>query len=308
VITDAFPLLLISAWNDSGGGFLHRLFDGHPECFVYPFELQLGTDSLEDGFAGWFHAKYRWPNLPVDPATIPAADLFACFIDDDVKRYLRARQSSKFRHFDLDLSLDEWQGRFLELLTRDEPTRETVISAYVQALFDSWRNRRRSGRERLYVGHCPVVVVDADRILTDCPGAHLIHVVRRPTSGFVDFRNRVPEMDIPSYCRKWALVNMVGYYFSQKYPERVATVCFDRLLDERVATLRGLCDWLGLAYDSGLEVPTWNGEPLHALYPFGGVREASIEREEACERSLSTQELAIIHAETRNVMQLYGWS
>jgi len=38
-MSDPFRLVLISAWNDSGGGFLHRLFDGHPECFVYPFEL-----------------------------------------------------------------------------------------------------------------------------------------------------------------------------------------------------------------------------------------------------------------------------
>ena len=302
----SFPLLLISAWNDSGGGFLHRLFDGHPECFVYPFELQLGTESLRDGFDGWFRAKYRWPDLPSDSAGISADDLFARFSDDEVKGYLRSREASKFRRFDLDLSAGEWRARFRELLPVAGRSREAVIAAYVEGLFGAWHNRRRSGRERLYVGHCPVIVVDADRILADCPEARLIHVVRRPTSGFVDFRRRVPEMEIGSYCRKWALVNLLGFYFAQKYPARVATVRLERLLEQRAATLRRLCDWLGLAYDPVMELPTWNGAPLAELPPFGGLPVASIEHEEECERSLSAEERATIDAETGSVMRLYG--
>ena len=166
--------------------------------------------------------------------------------------------------------------------------------------------RSECGRERLYVGHCPVIVVDADRILADCPEARLIHVVRRPTSGFVDFRRRVPEMEIGSYCRKWALVNLLGFYFAQKYPARVATVRLERLLEQRAATLRRLCDWLGLAYDPVMELPTWNGAPLAELPPFGGLPVASIEHEEECERSLSAEERATIDAETGSVMRLYG--
>ena len=306
--TDPFRLVVISAWNDSGGGFLHRLFDGHPECFVYPFELQLGTDSFHDGLSDWFRAKYRWPDFPPNIGTVPAADLFARFIDDEVKGYLRARESSKFQRFDLDLALAEWQARFAELLARGDRSREAVIAAYVGALFVAWRNRRWSGRERLYVGHCPVAVVDADRILTDCPGARLVHVVRRPTSGFVDFRRRVPEMDVGSYCRKWSLVNVLGFYFSRKYPGRVTTVPFEALLRERAATLRRVCAWLGVTYDSVLEVPTWNGEPIAELYPFGGVPVASIEHERECERSLSASERSVIAAETQAAMALYGWS
>ena len=26
-----------------------------------------------------------------------------------------------------------------------------------------------SGRERIYLGHCPTIVLDADRLLVDCP-------------------------------------------------------------------------------------------------------------------------------------------
>jgi Sulfotransferase family len=301
-----FTLILISAWNDSGGGFLHRLFDGHPECFVYPFELQLGTTLLHDGFESWFRAKYRWPLLPADLAASRPDELFELFIDDEVKSYLRGRGTSKFREFDLQLASEDWRREFRARLAGMERTPEAVVAAYVDGLFATWRNRRASGRERMHVGHCPVIVLDADRILAECPGARLIHVVRRPTTGFVDMRRRVPEVEVASYCRKWSLVNMLGFYFAEKYPDRMATVRLDRLIDDRASELRRLCAWLGLAYDVMLEVPTWNGEPLAAMGPFGGVPVVSAAHERECEASLSFADRAVIEEKTRAVQALYG--
>ncbi len=275
-MSDPFRLVLISAWNDSGGGFLHRLFDGHPECFVYPFELQLGTALLHDGFESWFRPKYRWPILPEDLGAASPEQLFELFLDDEVKGCLRGRAASKFREFDLELSME------------------------------AWRNRRGSGRERIYLGHCPTIVLDADRLLVDCPEARLIHVVRRPTSGFVDMRRRVPDVEVASYCRKWSLINMLGFYFAEKYPARMTTVRFDRLIEERAAELGRLCAWLGLGYDAVLEVPTWNGEPLARLWPFGGVPVVSAAHERECEDSLSFEDRAVIDEETSAVRALYG--
>jgi hypothetical protein len=302
-----FSLILISAWNDSGGGFLHRLFDGHPECFVYPFELQLGTPLLRDGFGSWFRAKYRWPLLPADLATTVPDELFDLFIDDEVKSYLRARGTSKFGAFDLQLVPDDWRREFRARLPGPVRTREDVIAAYVQGLFAAWRNRRASGRERVYVGHCPVIVLDADRVLAECTDARLIHVVRRPTTGFADMRRRVPEVEVASYCRKWSLINLLGFYFAEKYPGRVTTVRLDRLIEDRAGELRRLCEWLGLAYDAVLERPTWNGEPLARLGPFGGVPVVSAAHERECEESLSFADLAVIEEETSVVRALYGF-
>jgi hypothetical protein len=302
----SFPLLLVSAWNDSGGGFLHRLFDGHPECFVYPFELQLGTGSMHDGFEGWFHEKYRWPLLPADVDALPAERLFDLFLDDEVKGYVLSRDTSKFGRFDLDLGLEEWRGRFARLLAGGPRHPEAVVSAYVRALFAAWKNRRASGRERLYLGHCPIVVVDADRILHECPRARLVHVARSPRAGFVDMRRRRPEVELVAYCRKWTLVNALGFYYSLKYPDRVTTVRLDQLIDDRPATLRRLCAWIGLAYDPVLEVPTWNGEPLLQMYPFGGVPVVSAAHERECAHRLSADERAVVEAETGNVARWYG--
>ena len=305
-MSDPFRLVLISAWNDSGGGFLHRLFDGHPECFVYPFELQLGTALLHDGFESWFRPKYRWPILPEDLGAASPEQLFELFLDDEVKGCLRGRAASKFREFDLELSMEAWRTQFAARLGAAPRTPERVIAAYVGGLFAAWRNRRGSGRERIYLGHCPTIVLDADRLLVDCPEARLIHVVRRPTSGFVDMRRRVPDVEVASYCRKWSLINMLGFYFAEKYPARMTTVRFDRLIEERAAELSRLCAWLGLGYDAVLEVPTWNGEPLARLWPFGGVPAVSAAHERECEDSLSFEDRAVIDEETSAVRALYG--
>jgi len=305
-MSDPFRLVLISAWNDSGGGFLHRLFDGHPECFVYPFELQLGTALLHDGFESWFRPKYRWPILPEDLGAASPEQLFELFVDDEVKGYLRGRAASKFREFDLELSMEAWRTQFAARLGAAPRTPERVIAAYVGGLFAAWRNRRGSGRERIYLGHCPTIVLDADRLLVDCPGARLIHVVRRPTSGFVDMRRRVPDMEVASYSRKWSLINMLGFYFAEKYPARMTTVRLDRLIEQQAAELGRLCAWLGLGYDAVLEGPTWNREPLAHLWPFGGVPVVSAAHERECEDSLSFEDRAVIDEETSAVRALYG--
>ncbi len=296
-----FPLVLISAWNDSGGGFLHRLFDGHPECFVWPFELQLGTGAETDGFADWFRAKYRWPQLAPDA---PADALFDGFLDDEVKSYLRDRAASKHGAVDLRLSLAAWRRAFAARLPAPPRTAEQVIAAYVDGLFAAWTNRRASGRERVYLGHCPTLVVDADRVLADLPAARLLHVVRRPTTGFVDFRRRVPDMDVVVYCRKWTLVNALGFAFARKHPARVRLVRFADLVAARAATTRALCDWLGLAWDPALERPTWNGAPLAGMGPFGGVPVVSAEHERACEAALDPADRAVIERETAGVRAL----
>lgn len=296
----------MSAWNDSGGGFVHRLFDGHPECFVWPFELQLGTGDVDDGFASWFRAKYRWPRWPAELGKTPPRVLFDRFLDEEVKGRLREPAASKFRDFDLEVALDDWRARFAALLAGAPRTPERVVAAYVRALFAAWRNRSASGRERLYLGHCPAIIVDADRILGECPGARIIHVLRRPASGFADMRRRVPEMGLGSYCRKWSLVNALGFAFAEKYPARVTTVRLDRLIADRPAEMRRLCAWLRLPYDPMLETPTWNGRPLARLEPFGGVPVVSAEHEQAAAESLSSAERAGIQEGTAAVRALCG--
>ena len=42
-----FKLVMLSAGFEHGGNVTHRLLDGHPELFVYPFESQLGINMFQ---------------------------------------------------------------------------------------------------------------------------------------------------------------------------------------------------------------------------------------------------------------------
>ena len=216
------PMVIISAWNDSGGGFTHRLFDGHHQLFVYPFELQLGTHDIDDGFKSWFHDKYRWPVFARPLDTMSAEEIFDAIIDDETKSVLRDPGGAKHRDYLLTLAPSIWRAAFTERLAAGARTRARVVEAYVGGLFDAWRDRVASGGERYALGHCPNAVLDADLILSELMTARMIHVVRSPLSGAVDMRRRRPEIDLATYCRKWSMINMLGFAFAKNISEASA--------------------------------------------------------------------------------------
>ena len=299
----AFRLVLVSAWNESGGGFLHRLFDGHPQCYVYPFELQLGTEFVSDRYCDWFRQKYRWPAFTAALPRAPEA-IFAAILDEEVKSYLADRASSRFREFDLQLSAVEWREAFSGALASASYSCSDIVAAYVTSLFAAWRNRERSGSESLYLGHCPTIIVDYDRIRCDLPETRVQHVVRSPVSGFCDMKARVPEMNVHRYCLKWSLVNGTAFHYASKYEQQVRIVSFQALLEHRAATLRDLCAWLELEYDGVVEHPSWNGQRLEQMYPFGGVPDISRAHEEQCQQSLSASDVEHILSAMETVRRM----
>ena len=60
-----FKLIMISAMYENGGNTTHRLLDGHPELFAYPFESQVGTNQVNDYLTSYVPFKYRWPEFPL---------------------------------------------------------------------------------------------------------------------------------------------------------------------------------------------------------------------------------------------------
>jgi hypothetical protein len=282
-MTDAdMQLIEISAWNDSGGGFLHRLFDGHPALDVWPFELLLGHDDLTpDRFgAEWFRGRFRWPRLQgVDKAAGGA--LFDQIGDNELKAVLVELQGAKHRDFPVEVSLDTWRDRaarrFTEMGAR---TQAVFLTAYVRSFFELWPQTANCP-EHPVLGHCPVAILDAPEIWADFPNARLIHVVRSPVAGFCDMRARHPRLEPESYVRKWCLINGLAASLAGKYPDRVRLVRFDDLLSRRESAMRAICQWVGLAFDDIVLRPTWCGRPLDPAHmgPFGGVPEVSAARE-----------------------------
>src|SRR5271163_4360849 len=94
-MSDTFKLLMISAMYENGGNTTHRFLDGHPQMFVYPFESQIGTRSVNDHLSSLFPAKYRWPTFRLEASI---AQDYQEIIDEECKVRARTPQVSKFRH------------------------------------------------------------------------------------------------------------------------------------------------------------------------------------------------------------------
>jgi hypothetical protein len=295
------PFVYISAWNDSGGGFLHRLFDGHRRIRCYPFEVQLGTGLASDGLADWFHPKYRWPKFPVD-ATSEA--IFSAIINDELWDAVGGSPSSKFKDFRIDLDVPEWRRRFADRLERPLSV-GPVVRSYLDTFFDAWRDRRRHDGETLTLGHCPVLVIDWDRILHDDPSAKMINVVRSPFTGFVDMRRRHPTLEPTLYGRKWSLISTLAFVAASKTPERFRITAFSDLIEDRAGTMRHLANWLGIENDASLLTPSWNGRPLLEPGPFGGVPRIGVEHELENLTQLEPQTIEILANSTTAARALF---
>lgn len=290
-------LVEISAWNDSGGGFLNRLLDGHPDLHAWPYELLLGADGGEtDGFGeDWFRGRFRWARLG-DVAAVDGATLFDRISDGELKAVLDNPETAKHRDFVVEVDLEAWRRRVSQRWAGTaERTQTAFLSLYVSAFFELWRGEGLKPEATL-LAHCPVAILDAPEIWADFPAARILHVVRRPEAGFHDMRARHPDLAPERYALKWLTINGFAATLAGKYPDRVRIVTLASLLEAREATMRGICDWLDIGFTDGILAPSWNGRGLDpgAMGPFGGVPHAVAEAERDTAARIGNDERRVI--------------
>jgi hypothetical protein len=282
-----FPLIMISAMYENGGNTTHRMLDGHPELFVYPFESQLGTSLVADYLTSFVPFKYRWPEFPMGGS--PAHD-YELIFDEEMKVCLRTPERSKFRHAALEIDENDRKDRFLKAMSDRERTRAGLVQAFFQSTFESWRNCQRTGREKAYVGYSPVMVLDTEKILADFPKGHVLHVVRNPYSGYADTKKRPFPLSLERYTWTWNLCQHLALTYAEKYPDRFHIVRFEDLVANPRAEMGRLCGRLGLSESATCLYPSWNGQKLEQVYPWGTVRTPTPEANLATMRELSADE------------------
>ncbi len=201
-MSDACRLLMLGAMYENGGNTTHRFLDGHPEMFVYPFESQIGTGLVIDEFSALFPVKYRWPVFALDATPY---DDYKAIIDEEGKVRARTPAVSKFRHMPFDFSDDERCRIYQDYVQATGRSRARNVTAFFRATFDAWKDYRRTGRESVYVGYSPILVVDAETILTELPDAHFLHVVRNPWSAYADTKKRPVPLSLRHYFLGWTI-------------------------------------------------------------------------------------------------------
>ncbi len=301
----SFRLLMIGAMYENGGNTTHRFLDGHPQMFVYPFESQIGTRLVNDAMASLFPLKYRWPAFALDAT--PYQD-YKAIIDEEGKVRSRTPNVSKFRHEPFDLNDDERCGIYERIIGELGRSRPNNVEAFFRATFDAWKDYKRSGREQVYVGYSPIIGVDSDKILTDMPAAHVLHIVRNPWSAYADTKKRPVPLSLENYMLGWTLNQYHALLFQEKFPGRMHVIRIEDVLADPRKTLGALCERLGLESADSLSHPSWNGKELAEVYPWGTIRRATPEANKATAEELTAAERGEVRARTWQYLEPLGYA
>ncbi|HET9578295.1 MAG TPA: sulfotransferase [Usitatibacter sp.] len=297
-------IVMLSAMYENGGNTTHRMLDGHPNLFVYPFESQVGTGAGNDFLSSYVPIRYRWPEFTTD---VTPAQAYEMFWDEELKTLLRVPGRSKFRDCGLQMDEKERIAAFVRACEGRLANRATFVNAYFQSTFEAWKNVRRTGKEQCYVGYNPVQVFDTDKILADFPDGHVIHVVRNPYSGYADTSKRPFPLGIRRYAWTWNLCQHMALTYREKYPERFHLVRFEDLVANPRKTMQGLLARLGLPMADECLHPSFNGVKLEQVYPWGTIRIPTPEANLATANELSDAQKREIRAESQVMQRLLGY-
>jgi hypothetical protein len=303
-MTENFRLLMLGAMYENGGNTTHRFLDGHPQMFVYPFESQLGTRLVVDALSSLFPIKYRWPVFSLDAT--PAED-FAAIIDEETKIRARTPRVSKFRHMPFDFSDDARCEIFRRYVGSKSRSRAANVEAFFRASFDAWKDYNRTGKEQVWVGYSPILVVDADKILTELPAAHFLHVVRNPWSAYADTKKRAVPLSLASYMLGWTVNQYYALLNREKFPDRMHIVRIEDVMQDSIKTLGPICDRLGLQVTDSLKAPSWNGNRLEEVFPWGTIREATPEANRLTAQELTPAEREEVRLRSGQYLEPFGY-
>ncbi|MFN8451220.1 MAG: sulfotransferase [Anaerolineae bacterium] len=303
-MSNDFRLLMLGAMYENGGNTTHRFLDGHPQIYVYPFESQIGTRMVDDYLASMFPVKYRFPVFALDAT--PEQD-YKAIIDEEGKVRARTPNVSKFRHMPFDFSDDERRDIYVRYVGESGRSRANNVAAFFRATFDAWKDYKRTGEQSVYVGYSPIIVVDADKILSEIPGAHFLHVVRNPWSAYADTKKRPVPLALRHYMTGWTLNQYFALYFKEKFPDRLHIVRAEDVMADSYATLGAVCASMGLEPADSLRKPTWNGTELEEVYPWGTLRKVTPADNKATAEELSPSERDEIRAYTWQYLDVFDY-
>ena len=101
------------------------------------------------------------------------------------------------------------------------------MAAFFQSTFEAWTNYKVSGRNRMYVGYCPAIGLDGDRILDDFPKGHVIHIIRNPFSAYADTKKRPFPLPLRRYIITWNIYHHAALMHQGRYPDRFHILRFN---------------------------------------------------------------------------------
>lgn len=265
------PLVLISQVQRSGGTLLSQLFDGHPECHVHPYELQIGYP----GKAHWppidLGAPERWFEILYEKyaAThlVEGYHKFTVPKVDGPAAPLGSREDVFPFVF-----LPRLQQQLFEqcVAARRVESERDVLDCYFTSYFNAWLDNHNlyQGPKKAVVGFTPWMVVHEEnvvRLFDAYPDGLLVSIVRDPRSWYVSARSQHSRYeDVEEALARWrrsaeAILDARG-----RFGERVVVLTYEELVRETETVMAGLAERLGIAMSPVLLMPTFNCRPIRA--------------------------------------------
>jgi hypothetical protein len=99
-------------------------------------------------------------------------------------------------------------------------------------------------------------------------------------------------LSLAAYMLGWTINQHCAFDVRGKYPERMHLLRLEDVLAAPVEVLGELCEQLGLERGPTLAAPSWNGEPLAEVSPWGTIRVPTVEANRATAEELTPAERA----------------
>jgi hypothetical protein len=260
------PVALISQIQRSGGTLLSQLFDGHPEIYAHPDELQIGHPK-----------KYIWPQI--DLQDNPRHWFKLLFEENVIKHfnsgYKKGHRSEKTFPFMFPPILQK--KIFLQHLTSIESiTRRDVFNAYMTSYFGAWLNYQNYyGPKKFITGFTPRLAMmrkSIESFFSIYPDGHLISIIRDPKNWFPSAHRHNDKKrkykDIEKAARQWIESAQAMVYNKETFGSRVCIIRFEDLVSNTEAVMHHLADFLHIEFNDILLTPTFKNSPIAANTSF----------------------------------------
>lgn len=301
-----FNFIMISAMYENGGNTTQRFLDGHPNIYTYPYESQVGTKYVQDFLTTVYPLKYRWPVFPVD---INPEDAYELIIDEEAKVRAKTPHVSKFRDTAFDSNDKERKQAFVNHMKGKVPSKAAYMEAFFKATFETWNSYQATGKETHYLGYSPIIGVDGDKIIKDLNGkGYVIHVMRNPFSAYADTKKRAVPQGIAQYMFGWVTCQYYASIFAQKYPNNFFILRYEDLIADSQKALGSILKKISLPTAQSLKYPSWNGEELKQVYPWGTIKIPTPEINIKTAKELSKEEIQEIYVRTKDYIEKYDYS
>jgi len=145
------------------------------------------------------------------------------------------------------------------------------------------------------------------RILEELPRAHVLHVVRNPWSAYADTRKRPLPLLLEHYMLAWTVNQYFALLAQQHYPDRVHILRLEDELADPMAALGPVCQAVGVQPGPSLLKPSWNGQELEQVYPWGTIRTPTPEANRATAQELSPAEREAVRVRAGAYLDHFGY-